>query len=58
MVANKQRETTYYLLAVFNIWLILQSVSLVKIFKGYSSIIQIAHGTLTFIFSLIYIFVS
>lgn len=51
----KERETVCILLVVFNVWLIVQSLLLLRIFKGHSSAIQIGQGTITFLFSLVWV---
>jgi hypothetical protein len=43
------------MLSVFNLWLIVQVLSVLRYFRGYSSAIQIAHGTFTLLFCLLWI---
>jgi hypothetical protein len=43
------------MLAVFNVWLIVQSLIVLRIFKGHAAAIQIGQGTITFLFSLVWV---
>lgn len=54
-LACRERETICVLLVVFNVWLIVQSLFLLRVFKGHSSAVQIGQGTITFLFSLVWV---
>ena len=54
-LVNKEREMTCVMLGGFNVWLVLQSIFILRLVKGYSAAMQITQGTVTFIFSLLWV---
>lgn len=52
---DKERETTCLMLGAFNVWLVVQSVFILRLVKGYSAAMQVTQGTVTFIFSLLWV---
>lgn len=54
-LVNKERETTCVMLGGFNVWLVVQSIFILRLVKGYSAAMQITQGTVTFIFSLLWV---